>query len=95
VLRSLERLKVEVFKEKNLKEDPIKEVYNMITTENQSGLNLYLERSRFIAGPTLPGKSTARPAMILAISFLFGLFLSIVLIFGYKWSRKNMTQQRE
>lgn len=89
VLRGLEPVKAIVFKEKNLQDDVIKDVYNMITIDNQTAMNLYLNKSRFIAGPTLPERSTARPAIALAMGLMLGLFLSLFFVFGREWWRKN------
>lgn len=86
VLQGLEPVKVAVFKEKNLEDDVVKEVYNMITVDNQSAANVYLDKSRFIAGPTLPNRSTARPALALAVSMLVGLLLSLLFIFVRNWT---------
>lgn len=92
ILRSLEPVKATVFKEKNLENNVIKAAHDMITVDNQSAITLYLEKSRFIAGPTLPSHSTARPARALAVSFMVGLLLSLLLVFGREWWRKNQTQ---
>lgn len=89
VLRGLEPVKAIVFKDKNLQDDVIKDVYNMITIDNQTAMNLYLNKSRFIAGPTLPERSTARPAIALAMGLMLGLFLSLFFVFSREWWRKN------
>jgi hypothetical protein len=88
-LRGLEPVKESVFKGKNLEDDAIKEVYNSITIDNQNAINLYLEKSRFIAGPTLPKHSSARPRMVLVISLVLGLFLAVLLVFARNWWRDN------
>lgn len=92
VLRGLEPAKEAVFKDKNLQDDVIKVVYNAITIDNQSATNLYLNKSRFIAGPTLPERSTARPTMALAMGLMLGLLLSVLFVFGREWWRKNEVQ---
>lgn len=89
LLRGLEPVKAAVFKDKNLEDDVVKAVYNMITIDNQSAITLYLDRSRFIAGPTLSYHSTARPAVALAMSLILGLLLSLLFIFGREWWHKN------
>lgn len=89
VLRGLPGIKDRVFKGKNLDDEVVKEVYNTITIDNQNAANVYLEKSRFIAGPTLATRSSARPALALAVSVLFGLFLSLVLVFLRNWWRDN------
>ncbi|MDP3843875.1 MAG: lipopolysaccharide biosynthesis protein [Oxalobacteraceae bacterium] len=92
VLRGLEPVKDRVFKDKNLDDEVVKEVYNVITMDNQNAINVYLEKSRFIAGPTLPSRSSSRPALVLAGSLIFGLFLSMILVFGRNWWRENKTK---
>ena len=89
MLRGLEPLKESVFKSKNLENEAIREVFNTITIENQNAVNVYLENSRFIAGPTLPIRSSARASNALVASLMLGLFLSILFVFGRKWWREN------
>ena len=89
VLRGLEQIKESVFKGQNLEDDAIKEVYNTITIDNQNAINLYLGKSRFIAGPTLPMHSSQRPRMVLVISLVLGLFLAVLLVFARNWWRDN------
>lgn len=89
VLRGLDQVKESVFKGKNMEDEVIKEVYNTITIENQNAINVYLEKSRFIAGPTLPTNSSNRPLFALLGSLMSGLFLSILLVFGRNWWRDN------
>jgi hypothetical protein len=89
VLRGLATVKENVFKGKNMSDEVVQEVYNTITVDNQNAINVYLEKSRFIAGPTLPTRSSARLTLVLAASLMVGLFLSVVLVFGKHWWIKN------
>ena len=89
ILRALQKIKETVFKNEDLQDDAIKEIYNNITTDNQTALNLYLNRSRFIAGPTLPVHSTARLSLVFVISLMAGLLISIFFVFGQKWIIEN------
>lgn len=89
LLRSLEPLKESVFKNKNMQDDAVKEVYNMITVDNQMANNLYLNKSRFIAGPTLPVHSTVSLGLVLVVSLIIGFALSLLLIFGRHWLHNN------
>lgn len=89
VLRGLDQVKESVFKGKNMEDEVIKEAYNTITIENQNAINVYLEKSRFIAGPTLPTSSSVRPSFVLLGSLMLGLFLSILLVFGRNLWRDN------
>lgn len=85
ILRSLEGVKEGVFKNKDLSEELIKEVYNQITIDNQTAINVYLEKSRFIAGPSLPENPAMRLSTALMMSFLAGVLLSGLFILGRNW----------
>jgi hypothetical protein len=92
LLRSLEPIKESVFKNKDLHDEAVKEVFNTLTIENQSAINLYLNKNRFIAGPTLPEYSTYRWWMIIAAGLLLGLMASALLVFGRIWWAKQSAQ---
>lgn len=89
IVRGLETVKDGVFKGKDLNDDTIKEVYNTISIENESALSLYMEKSRFIAGPSLPEHRSTRLSSVILTSGLLGLLLSVILVFGRKWWREN------
>lgn len=89
ILRALEPVKVSVFKDKNMQDDAIKEVFNMITVDNQKAINVYLNKSRFIAGPTFPAHSTVRMGLVLVASVILGLLLSVLFVFARSWQRNN------
>lgn len=90
LLRNLEQVKENVFKSKNLNEETVKEVYNMISIDNQQAVSLYLEKSRFIAGPTLPEKRNIRMSAVGLVSLLLGFFLSSAIVLLRKWWRDNI-----
>lgn len=92
LLRGLESVKDRVFKDKNLNDEVVKEVYNTITISNQDAINAYFEQSHFIASPNLPSRSSVRPVFVLVCSLLFGLFLSMVVVFGRNWWNNNRTK---
>lgn len=92
ILRALEASKDAVFKNKDLNDELVKEVYNRISIDNQSSISLYLEKSRFIAGPNLPESRTARLSTTLAMSFLLGLLAACMLVFGRQWWRENRSK---
>jgi hypothetical protein len=92
ILRGLETVKQKVFKDKNLEEDWVKEIYNMITVENQMAITAYLDRSRFIAGPTLSRQTSGRPVFKLGSGLMFGLLLSLLFVFGRKWWSENQVR---
>lgn len=85
LLRGMEIAKGKVFEGKNLQDDVVKEVYNRITIDNQTATNVYLENSRFVAGPILPASSSARPVLAAAGGLMAGLLLSLVIVFGRNW----------
>ncbi|GAA4012856.1 lipopolysaccharide biosynthesis protein [Actimicrobium antarcticum] len=89
MLRSLETIKEEVFKKQDLKDPVVKEVYNTITIDNQKSINLYLEKTRFIAGPSLPESHTLPLSTTLLISLLLGVVLSSLLVYGRNWWGAN------
>lgn len=92
VLRGLESVKLAVFKTKDLKDKTIQEVYNKITMDNQLANNLYLEKSRFIAGPSLPEHRATRLSAALLRAFAMGLFGSVIVVLGRAWWVKNRSK---
>jgi hypothetical protein len=89
ILRGLDQVKAEIFKNKNLEDETIKEVYNKITIDNQMALTQYLEKSRFIAGPSLPENLTLRLSVTVLFSLFIGIVLAAGLVFGRQSIRKN------
>ncbi|MEC5159798.1 MULTISPECIES: hypothetical protein [unclassified Janthinobacterium] len=89
VLRALDAVKESVFKDKDLKDELVKEVYNEISIDNQNAISLFLEKTRFIAGPSLPENRSTRLSSALMSSFLFGLLFSSLLVLGRNWWRAN------
>jgi len=85
LLRGMQTARDKVFEDKNLQDDILKEVYNSITIDNQAADNVYLENSRFVAGPTLPSNSSARPALALVGGLLGGVMFSLIFVFGRNW----------
>ncbi|MES2535048.1 MAG: lipopolysaccharide biosynthesis protein [Pseudomonadota bacterium] len=83
-LRNLESVKEDVFKGRNLGDNVVRQAYNMITLDNLNAIDVYLNKSRFIAGPSLPSYPTARPAVAVAVSMILGLLLSITFVVSRK-----------
>lgn len=92
LLYEMDLIHSEVFKDRNLKDDVVKEVYNLLKIANQNAISVYLQRSRFVAGPTLPTVSTARPLLALAGGLLAGFFLSLIIVFSREWWRNSQTK---
>jgi LPS O-antigen subunit length determinant protein (WzzB/FepE family) len=95
ILRELESVKESVFKGKDMNDELVKEVYNMISIENQNAISLYLEKSRFIAGPSLPEHRSTRLSLVLAVSLFLGLFVSVLLVFWRNWWRENQLKMAD
>lgn len=92
ILRGLEPVKEKVFKNKDLNDEVIKEVYNTISIDNQNAISLYLEKSRFIAGPILPESRSSHLPVVFVVSLLLGFHLSLLLVFIRYWWRQNGAQ---
>jgi hypothetical protein len=92
ILRGLEPIKEAVFKSKNLGDETVKLVYNTITIENQTGMSLYLEKSRFIAGPSLPTHRTSRLSVTVVLSFCLGLLTALLFLFVRQIGLGNMAR---
>lgn len=93
ILRGLDQIKVDVFKNKNLEDETIKQIYNKITIDNQLAITQYLEKSRFIAGPSLPDYPTLRLGVTVLFSLFGGILLAICFIFFHYSLRKNQSEQ--
>lgn len=90
ILRSLDGIKEAVFKGKDMDNELVKEVYNRISIDNQTAINVYLEKSRFIAGPSLPENPSTRLSTALMMSFIAGALLSGFLVLARsKFTRKD------
>jgi hypothetical protein len=82
VLLELENFKQAMFRQKDLNNDVVKEIYNRLTVENQTAATVFLEKSRFIAGPTLPDRSSVWWSLMLPLFLALGLFLGLAYVFG-------------
>jgi hypothetical protein len=89
VVRNLEKTKDEVFKDKNLGEEAVKEVYQGITIANRNAMWVYLDNSRFVAGPTLPNRPSMRPSKALLIGLAIGFVCAAVAVFVKRWWIRN------
>ena len=89
ILRALEPIMVDVFKTKDLNDELVKEGYNFIRIDNGNAISLYLDKCRFIAGPTLPEKRSTRLAITLTVSLIAGLLLSMFIVAGKIWWSNN------
>lgn len=87
LIRDLEHVKNRFFQDKDQKDEVVKAVYAMIGNANQAAIDFYLNRSRFIAGPSQPEKFSRLP-LVAATAILLGLLLSIVIILARTWRRQ-------
>lgn len=76
-----------VFKDKEMSNDDVKEVYNGIMIGLQKANNLYAKRSRFVAGPVLPSHPAGRKGYALLIALVAGFCFSVLLVLGRQWLR--------
>ncbi|CDG81603.1 hypothetical protein [Janthinobacterium agaricidamnosum] len=93
ILRELDKIKESVFKDKDLTNEVVKEVYNQISIENQTAVNVYLEKTRFIAGPSFPERRSSRLGPALILSMMIGLLISSILVLAYHW-RQNVIRKK-
>ncbi|MBE3023632.1 hypothetical protein [Janthinobacterium sp. GW458P] len=89
VLRGLEPIKIATFKGKDLDNEIIKEVFNRLTIENQTANNIYLEKSRFIAGPDMPQHRTVSLLIALLTGLIVGFILAVSVVGGRLWWKNN------
>lgn len=94
VLRGLEPLKDAIFKDKDMNDEVVREVYNTITIENQTAFSAYLEKSRFTAAPTIPENRADRLSYSIGIGTLAGLLFSIMLVICRNWWIENRNELR-
>lgn len=92
ILRALDPIKERIFKDKDLSDELVKEVYNEISIENANAATLYFEKSRFIAGPTLPTQRSSSRVMVLIASLLAGVISAVVIVLARDWWRKDWPQ---
>lgn len=91
VVQSLEKTKNEVFKDKDLSDDVVKDVYQGVTIANRNAISVYLDNSRFIAGPTLPNRRNVRPSIAIVISLVVGFVCAAGVVIVKRWWVKNRT----
>jgi len=80
----------EVFKDQDLSDEVIWEVFNTLRIRSQHADNLYQESIRLIVQATRPTTRTIKPGMgsIGAGALLIGLFMSIMIVLFRAWWRK-------
>jgi len=84
----------EVFKDQNLDDEAIREIFNTFEIRNQDIKNLYQESVRLVVPPTLPTARTIQPGLSLvgAGALVLGLFLSFLIVWCRAWWQKVSAQ---
>jgi len=77
-----------LFKEQNLQDEVIKEVYNRLTVEASEAKNFYKISNRQLVKPNLPQVPTTRFALVAAAALLGGLMLASILVLLRSWWRE-------
>ncbi|RDK12354.1 hypothetical protein DN412_00905 [Cupriavidus lacunae] len=90
LLDAFQTLKDGVFKDQNLDDDPVREVYNGIGLVIEDMRTKHLVNARFVSGPTLPDRrSGPGRATLLFLSLFSGGVLAAAGIFAWEWLRKG------
>jgi LPS O-antigen subunit length determinant protein (WzzB/FepE family) len=80
----------EVFKNKDLTKDEVKEVFNNLSNDLQTFDLNFFSNSRFVSGPTIPDMhSKPRKSLIVIVSCFISFFLLVILAFVLHWWQNN------
>jgi len=86
----LKSAKEEVFKNKDLNQDHLKEVFNNLNINLQTFEFIFYQNSRFISGPTVPDTHVKpRKSIIVIVSCLGSFFLFAILALILHWWEGN------
>jgi LPS O-antigen subunit length determinant protein (WzzB/FepE family) len=86
----LKSIKDEVFKNKDLGRDEIKEAFNNLSIDLQTFELNFFSNSRFVSGPTIPDVHIKpRKSLIVIVSCFASFFLFIILAFVSHWWQCN------
>ena len=86
----LKSIKVEVFKNKDLSRDEVKEVFNTLSIDLQAFDFAFYQNSRFISGPTIPTEHIKpRKSIIISVTFVGSFFFFMILAFIVNWWQGN------
>jgi LPS O-antigen subunit length determinant protein (WzzB/FepE family) len=90
LLLLLKTMKDEVFKNKDLSKDEVKEVFNNLSIDLQTFDFIFYQNTRFISGPTIPtGHFKPRKSLIVIATFIGSFFFFLVLAFIVHWWQAN------
>ena len=86
----LKSIKDEVFKNKDLSKDEVKEVFNNLSIDLQTFDLTFFKNSRFISGPTIPTVPIKpRKSLIVIVSSFASFFLLVIWAFVLHWWQGN------
>ncbi len=90
LLLLLKTIKDEIFKDKDLNRDEVKEVFNTLSIDLQTFDFTFYQNSRFISGPTIPtAHFKPRKSIIVIVTFVASFFLFVILAFVTHWWQGN------
>jgi Chain length determinant protein len=86
----LKSIKAELFKNKDLSKDTVKEVFNNLTIDLQAFEFTFFSNCHFISGPTIPEKYIKPHKSLIVIASCFSsFFLLVILAFILHWLQSN------
>jgi LPS O-antigen subunit length determinant protein (WzzB/FepE family) len=90
LLLLLKTIKDEIFKDKDLNRDEVKEVFNTLSIDLQTFDFTFYQNSRFISGPTIPTAHVKpRKSIIVVVTFVASFFFFVILAFVTHWWQGN------
>jgi hypothetical protein len=86
----LKTIKDEVFEDKNLNSDEVKEVFNSLSIDLQAFDFTFYQNSRFISGPTVPTLHVKpRKSIIVVVTCIASFFFFVIMAFVAHWWQGN------
>lgn len=92
ILKAMPAAKAAADKRRDLTDEKIKQVSNTTQLEILTLEDAFYNRSRFVAGPTLPERSLKMPFVALLLGGLFGLIATAAWLLIRKWIAANRDQ---
>ena len=86
----LKTIRDDVFKNKDLNKDSVKEVFNKLSIELNTFEFVFFKISRFLSGPTVPNTHIRPWRTFIVIASCLGSFLFFIFfVFGLNWWKRN------
>jgi hypothetical protein len=86
----LKSIKAELFKNKDLSKDTVKEVFNNLSIDMQTFELAFFTNCRFISGPTIPDMHVRpKKSVIVIVTFFTSFFLLVIFSFASHWWQSN------